>query len=171
MAAGFIFRGRTSRKATLDDGVGNRTVIATRDLVPDLTLNFTSQNTETWQHYYRKDVLAASGSVTFSLNDLANPLLVQGLPLRLDNVKYFLLAIDSPDGTKKVKFGPLAASNPAPLWFGATDATGFEEVFDWIERPNRRGSWPTTAGTACNVSILNHSAVSVTTHLWVAGFR
>jgi hypothetical protein len=106
------------------------------------------------------DNLDFSGGVTNALNET---------PL-FNAIKLILMAIDAPDGTKKLKVGPQGITNAAQLDFGGVGATNYRELINYGEIVNNPFTgYPITAGTADIFGINNPGAGSVTYRILVAG--
>jgi hypothetical protein len=85
-------------------------------------------------------------------------------------VKLLLVAVDAPDGTKKLRVGPQGVANGWPGPFGGTGATNYKELVNWEPVVNHPfAGYPVTAGSADVLRINNPTGVSVTGRYWLAG--
>lgn len=95
----------------------------------------------------------------------------RGNTITFTAIKMLLLAISSPDGTKKLRVGPQGVSNAAQLWFGGVGATVYEEVFDAVCRWNTYAGWGVTAGTGDILRVNNPGAGAVSANLILIGVQ
>jgi hypothetical protein len=102
------------------------------------------------------DSLDLSGALT---NDF-------GVSVALTKVKMLLLAIDAPDGTKRLQVGRAASNGFVGPFVAAGLAVEFDEVF-LVTR--RWAGWAVTAGTADLLRVFNPSAVYVTYRIFIPG--
>lgn len=112
----------------------------------------------------------ALAGTTFDLLDLAGGLTdYAGASLTFSAVKRCLVAVVSPDGTKKLRVGPQDQSNAWQGWFGGTGATVYEEVFHTTDRKHPYAGWTVTGGSADVLAVYNPGATSVTYAIWIIG--
>jgi hypothetical protein len=84
-------------------------------------------------------------------------------------VKQVVVAIDSPDGTKKVRVGPQGVTNGCQLWFGGVGAQAYEEVVEFMLKTDRFTGWTVTPGTGDILRINNPTGVSVDVYIAIIG--
>lgn len=84
-----------------------------------------------------------------------------------DAVKVIVIDIDTPDGTKKLRFGPQGVTDAAELCFG--DAGDYVEFTTRTYHEEPYAGWPIAAGTADLLYVYNPSAVAVTYRIFVGG--
>jgi hypothetical protein len=137
-----------------------------------LALGFGTANfqAKTWWQQSRtilagaNDDLDLSGVLNNELGDNAIAFLA---------IKLMLLAIDAPDGVKKLKVGPGAAGAAvANAFIGpwANVASSFVTIDNFgIPINNPWGGYPVVAGTADQLRITNPGAASVTYRILLAG--
>lgn len=113
----------------------------------------------------------ASRTVTATTADNLNltSLSLAGTTFSLTKVKYVLIAIDSPDGTKSLRVGPRGVSNAAQLWAGGTGASNYETVHTYREWSEPVTGYSVTASTADILGIYNPGAGSVTYGIVIIG--
>lgn len=141
-------------------------------VLPELSLaleNGTGANqANIW--YLAKRTLAAT---TYDLLDLAGGLTAfNGSTITFTKIKRVLVAIDSPDGTKRVRVGPQDQSNPWPGPWGGTGPTVYADVlwkFD-VVNPFAAG-WAVTAGTGDVFPVYNPGGSSVDYIIWLLGVQ
>lgn len=92
-----------------------------------------------------------------------------GETLTFARVKGVIVAIHSPDGSKKVRFGPQGVTNGANLWFQAATTNFYMEVFDFMMQTDEYTGWAITAGSADAVRINNPTGGSVTVSVAIWG--
>lgn len=92
-----------------------------------------------------------------------------GTTFSLTKVKYVLIAISSPDGTKSLRVGPRGVANAAQLWAGGTAAGNYETVVSYREWIHTFAGWDVTASTADILGIYNPGAGSVTYGVAIIG--
>lgn len=119
-----------------------------------------------WLYYASRSV----GATTADNFDLAGSLTdAFGTTITATKLKVLVVAIDSPDGTKKLRVGPRGVANAAQLCFGGTGATDYIEVFDWLVLQELVAGWTITGGSADIVGVYNSGAGSVTYSILMAG--
>lgn len=84
-------------------------------------------------------------------------------------LKTVVVAIDTPDGSKEVRFGPQGVTNPMQLWFSATTAGFYDRIFDFFVQTNEWTGWAVTGGSADTIRINNPTGSSVTVHVVLIG--
>lgn len=115
---------------------------------------------------------AASRTVaatTFDLINLTTTTAALGTTFSLTKLKFLLVAVQSPDGTKSLRVGPQNQSNAAQLWFGGTGATVYDTVFTYRVWENPYAGYTVTASTGDILPIYNPGASSVTYGIWILG--
>lgn len=138
--------------------------------VPELSVALTYGTTADkgdWL-YYAERTLAAT---TFDLLDLSGSL-TDGLgnTITATKLKFALVAIESPDGTKAVRVGPQNQTNAAQLHWGGTGATVYKTVTHWdlvVWEPV--AGYTVTAATADIFPVYNPGGSAVTYHILLAG--
>lgn len=130
-----------------------------------LDLNFSngSGNSQISNWYLGQRTVNAGANDDIDLTAILNALAVA---LGATKIKVFLIRIVSPDGTKVLRVGPGAVSNPWNSWIGGTNP--YLLVYDWFLLPNRYG-YTVTATTGMNLRVTNPGASSVTYDLWLIG--
>jgi hypothetical protein len=116
---------------------------------------------------YISGLRAVAATTADNLN--LSTLSMGGQTLSLTKVKYVLVAISAPDGTKSLRVGPRGVSNAAQLWAGGTAAGNYETVITDREWKNPYAGWDVTASTADILGIYNPGAGSVTYSVVVIG--
>lgn len=94
-------------------------------------------------------------------------------------IKKIIVAIDDPDGTKKLRVGPQAVSNPfigpwagyAAIALAGEGDEVYEEVFEFQPWINSYAGWTVTAGTADKLRIHNPTASTITYTLYLEGVQ
>lgn len=119
---------------------------------------------------------AKSYDITTGANqdlDLTGTALQNGLGenIAFTAIKLFVVAIHSPDGTKKVRVGPQGVANAWQGPYGGTGATVYEEVLEYMVKINQYGGWTVTAGTGDILRINNPGASTVTVSVWLLGTK
>lgn len=138
--------------------------------VPELSFSLTygTGSGQANKLYCAKRTLAAT---TFDLIDLAGGLDDGiGNTLTFTKIKLALVAIVTPNGTKAVRVGPQAQSNPFPGGWGGTGATVYDTVTHWmpvIYEPVT--GYTVTAGTGDILPIYNPGATSLDYWLLLTG--
>lgn len=94
-----------------------------------------------------------------------------GVTVTFTKIKLAIIAIDAPDGTKKLRVGPNNTANAWQGWFGGVGANVYEEVLDWVVHLDFRTGWTVTAGTGDLLIINNPSAGSVTYRILLVGTK
>lgn len=92
-----------------------------------------------------------------------------GTTFSLTKLKYLLVVISGPDGTKSLQVGPRNVSNAVQLGWGGTGATVYDTVFTDREWKHPYAGWTVTASTADILGIYNPGAGSVDYSVVVAG--
>src|SRR5579862_3188329 len=131
--------------------------------VPATDVNLTDgtgagQANAVWENSY---VIAASGTVDLNLQSLTD---YAGNALVFTAIKLVKIYIDSPDGIKEIKFGPLGQSNAWPGWWGGVSATDYTKVRQKFENADQYVGWAVGASTK-TVRLLNSTAGSVTVYV------
>ena len=120
--------------------------------------------------YYRgQRTLAAAANDDLDLSGgLSDPF---GNAFNFTYVRGILLAIVTPDGTKKLRFGPQNVANAWQGPFGGVGATVYFDVLDHFLLVNFTGvnGWAVTAATADILRINNPSAGAVTYNIAILG--
>lgn len=125
---------------------------------------------------YANQWYVAERSILTTANDdldLAGGLTnAMGQVVTFTKIKFLLIAIDSPDGVKKLRFGPQNVANAWAAGFGALGATLYKDVFDWeVLVNNKWAGVAVTAGSADVLRINNPGAGTVTYRLLVIGVQ
>lgn len=115
--------------------------------------------------YVATRTVAATTADNLNLTTLA----LGGTTFSLTKVKYVLVAISAPDGTKSLRVGPRGVSNAAQLWAGGTASGNYETVFTYREWIHPFAGWDVTASTADILGIYNPGAGSVTYGVVIIG--
>lgn len=150
---------------------GNRTqtIILARDVV-DLNVIMREGTGETFQQVLIEQTLAPSANYDFSLRDAANPITdIGGVPLQLQSLRWFVMALVNPVPAASLRFGPQATTNPCPLWFSGVGSSAYETLTDSIVKPIRGGL--SIAAGAASLRVNNPSAIDVSFRIWVAGLK
>jgi hypothetical protein len=92
-----------------------------------------------------------------------------GTTFSLTKLKALVVAISSPDGSKKLRVGPQNQSNAAQLWFGGTGATAYDEFFHYRVWEDPYTGYAVTASTADILPIYNPTGSSITYAIWLLG--
>lgn len=121
-----------------------------------------------------KQVWQAQRTVLAGANDDLDfsGVLVNGLgeTLALIAVKLLLIAINTPDGIKKLRVGPQGLAQAFQGPWGGVGATNYDEVTDWrFAILNPWDGYPIVAGATDKIRIANPSAVDVTYRILAAG--
>lgn len=143
---------------------------ATGGLIPALGLTLLNGTGSGQASNWYLAVRSVAGTTADNL-DLAGGL-TNGLGqvLTFTKVKYLLLAINSPDGAKKLDLGPKGASNPfIGPWAGGSGATVYDEVYEVYENRNTFSGWTVTATTGDILGIYNPGATTVTYTIFIIG--
>lgn len=113
----------------------------------------------------------ATRTVTATTADNLNlsSLSLGGTTFSLTKVKYVLIAISAPDGTKSLRVGPRGVSNAAQLWAGGTASGNYETVYTYREWIEPYTGYAVTASTADILGIYNPGAGSVTYGVVIIG--
>lgn len=109
--------------------------------------------------------VAATTADNLNLSTLS----MAGATFSLTKVKYVLVVISGPDGTKSLRVGPRGVSNAAQLWAGGTAAGNYETVITDRAWKHPYAGWDVTATTADILGIYNPGAGSVSYCVVVAG--
>lgn len=120
------------------------------------------------QCYYAQRTVA---TVTADNLDLSGSLLDPlGNTINLTTVKLIVVAIDTPDGTKKLRVGPQAVANAWQGPFGGVTAPCYKEITNWDPICNEPvAGYPVVGGASDILGIYNPSAVSVTYRILIMG--
>jgi hypothetical protein len=113
--------------------------------------------------------VAASTADNLDLaGSLKNPF---GDTITFTYLRVVILAIDAPDGTKALRFGPRGQANAWQGPFAGTSATDYITVTDSLFLANLSGTngWPVTAGTGDILGIYNPGTSAVTYRIWLLG--
>jgi len=102
-----------------------------------------------------------------------------GDAINFAKIKKIIVAITDPDGTKKLRVGPQAVSNPfVGPWTGyaaiATAGEGdevYEDVYEFQSWINSFAGWTVTAGTGDKLRINNPTASTITYTLYLEGVQ
>lgn len=118
--------------------------------------------------YRVQQSIAANTTVHF---DLTNSLVDSfGVTLNFTKIKSVLVAIISPDGSKKLRIGPQNAANAWQGPFGGVGAEVYLETVNWLHLCDHVGDgWDVTATTADHLPIRNPTANSVDFVIWILG--
>lgn len=118
--------------------------------------------------YRSQQTIAATTTTTFDLtNSLLNPF---GATLTFDKVKSILVAIIDPDGSKKLRIGPMGETNAWQGPFGGVGAESYLETVNWLHLCDPLGAgWDVTNGTADQLPIRNPTANSLDFVIWILG--
>lgn len=108
-------------------------------------------------------------ATTFDNLNLTSGLSVLGTTQAFTALKRVLIAIITPDGTKKLRVGPQGQTNSNQLWFQAVTANFWEETYTQIWKDRPVTGWPVVAATSDILSIYNPGATSVTYAIWLLG--
>lgn len=135
------------------------------------TLNFGPDDNEA-EEWYTDEFTIASGAGGTNHFDLAGSLVSQlhGGTLTFTVVKLLVVAIDAPNGTKKLQVGPqgVAAAWQGP--WGGVGATVYTEVVSWSVLVNDPFTgYAVTATTADVLGVVNNSGTSVTARILIVG--
>lgn len=133
----------------------------------DVSLTFgTISGKANWAYYASRTVatvtadnLDLSGSLTDGLGNTINA----------TKLKLLVLAINAPDGTKALRFGPRGVSNAAQLNFGGVSGTDYQTVTHWHLMYEPVAGYTITAATNDIVGIYNPTAASVTYSILMMG--
>ncbi len=137
--------------------------------VPELGVSLsygTGSGQANWAYYASRTVatvtadnLDLSGSLTDGL----------GNTISATKLKLLVVAVASPDGTKKIRVGPRGVSNAAQLNFGGVASTDYQDVTHWHVLYEPVAGYTITAGSADVLGLYNPSAGSVTYSILMAG--
>ena len=138
--------------------------------VPELSISLTygtGSGQANWAYYASRplagttyDLLDLSGSLTDGL----------GNTISATKLKLAVIAVASPDGTKKLRVGPQNQSNAAQLHWGGTGATVYKEVAYWdVIAYEKVAGYTVTAATADIFPIYNPTGSSITYSILMAG--
>ena len=85
-------------------------------------------------------------------------------------VKILVVAIDTPDGSKKLRVGPQAVANAWQGPWGGTGATVYTDVLDWAVLVNDKWTGiAVTAGTGDILRLNNPTGGTVIYRIFIAG--
>ncbi len=115
--------------------------------------------------YVASRTVSATTADNLNLSSLA----LAGTTFSFTRIKYVLIALSGPDGTKSLRVGPQGVSNAAQLWAGGTAAGNYETVITDREWKHPYAGWTVTASTADILGIYNPGASSVTYGVVIAG--
>lgn len=137
-------------------------------ILPTLKFNYTfgTGNAQVNKWYLAKRTLTAT---TFDNLDLTAGLSTLGTTQAFTALKRVLIAIISPDGTKKLRVGPQAQTHANILWFQATTANFWEETYTYIDKERPVTGWAVAAGSTDVLSIYNPGASSLDYAIWLLG--
>lgn len=122
-----------------------------------------SGQAETW--YSGERIVAATTADNLDLSGVLSN--VFGVSIAAVKVKWIILAIVTPDGTKTIRIGPRNQANAWQGPWGGTGATVYQDVTHWQPFFEPVNGWSVTAGTGDILGIYNPSAVSVTYRIWI----
>ena len=75
--------------------------------VSSLNLSLRPGDGESWQQFYKQQVISPGGNYDLDLNNPSNAIKDGGNnPLEIESLRWFVVSIVSPDGTKIVRYGP-----------------------------------------------------------------
>lgn len=137
---------------------------------PSLSANFLDGTNagQANKSYRVQQSIAANTTVHF---DLTNSLVdAFGVILNFTKIKCVLVAIVSPDGSKKLRIGPMGETNAWQGPFGGVGAESYLETGNWLHLCDPLGAgWDVTLGTADHLPIRNPTASSLDFVIWILG--
>jgi hypothetical protein len=119
---------------------------------------------QAWWHDTRTVAAGVTDSIDLYGTAMQGPF---GDNVQAVTVRAVIIAIQTPDGTKKLQVGPQAVANAAQLWFGGTGAQAYATLTNFLAQFESYAGWPITAGTADLLAVKNPTGVSVTYTIWV----
>lgn len=151
----------SANSATQPAGIG-------QGVLPSLLSNYTygTGNFQVNAFYAANRTVAAT---TFDNFNLTTGPAALGTVFSLTKLKLLVVAIVSPDGTKKLRVGPQNQSNAAQLWFGGTGTTVYDEFTAYRVWENPYAGYTVTATTGDILPIYNPGAGPVTYGAWLLG--
>jgi hypothetical protein len=132
-------------------------------------LTFGSGSGQANQVYIAQRTVAAAADDNLGLNGggLLSPV---GDVIAFTKVKLILVAIEAPDGTKKLNVGPNGVANAAPLSFGGVAAGAYKVVTNWeVIALEPVAGYTITPATSFLLPIHNPGTGSVTYDVLVLG--
>jgi hypothetical protein len=137
--------------------------------VPELDVSLTFGTTSgkaNWAYYASRTV----ATVTADNLDL-NGSLVDGLgnTISATKLKLLVLAINAPNGTKALRFGPQGVANAAQFNFGGVSGTDYQTVTHWHLLYEPVAGYTVVGGSSDVIGIYNPSAESVTYSILMMG--
>ena len=174
MATEFLGTFGTSVDCSLDAGaeISGRvdSVTAGVNDFPSLAIDYTDGTSSNQAKTYFIDSRALAATTTESLDlagSLADPF---GTTITFTVIKEIVIAIVSPDGSKKLRVGPQNVANAWQGPFGGTGATVYIEFFHHWKMPSEPYTgYTVTAGTGDLLVINNPTASSITYGIIIVG--
>lgn len=116
--------------------------------------------------YLAKRTLLAT---TFDNLNLTSGLTALAVVQAFTALKRVLIAIVSPDGTKKLRIGPQGQASANQLWFQDVTANFWEETYTFAQKDRPITGWAVTASSTDILSIYNPGGSSVDYAIWLLG--
>lgn len=161
---------RLSGGGTLTDSANVLTQIANFGgaILPTIfsRYSFGTGNAQANKWYLAKRTLAAT---TYDDLDLTSGLTAAGATQAFTALKQVLIAIISPDGTKKLRVGPQGRTHANQLWFQAATANFWEETYTHIWKDRPITGWALSAGSTDVLSVYNPGGSSLDYAIFLLG--
>jgi hypothetical protein len=120
--------------------------------------------------YQAKKTIAGTSFVTIDLTGGSDKN-YKGDALAFTAIKFVLLGVDQPDGTKAFRVGPQNQSNAWQGWFGGVGAQAYDLEYWWLAKTGPSAGWAVTAGSADQFVLYNPGATSIDVNIAIVGVR
>lgn len=134
----------------------------------DLSVSYGTGSGQVSWVYFTTGSLAATTAANVDLSGSVTDGL--GNTVSATKLKILIVAVTSPDGSKRIRVGPRGVANAAQLNFGGVASTDYIDVYDWcpVVLETTTG-FTITAGTGDIVGVYNPGGSAVTYSLLAAG--
>jgi hypothetical protein len=159
---------------TLAKGLANRQAYENMQIgqngFPAQDITYTDGSGTNQGHIYFCNSYTIAGTTANNIDLNAAVTDDMGQTVTMVVVKEIIVAIDSPDGSMKVRVGPQGQSNPfIGPWSGGQGATVYEDVYTVGRWSMPFAGWTVTAGTGDILGLYNPGATAITVHVLVIG--